>query len=757
MSANAALKEQTYTVDAADPVTTAGLALIRLHKTGELAKAFGRPEVARQKVAEKLKALGHEYDIDALCLEALERYVEEHGEVPNATKVIASAQILDRLPDPQFDSGHRVVFAINEDGTDFIGASEMGLAISPSGTTTTSRSGKVDERFGAITKKTLWIMIDFPEKSELDAIEVEQGQALAAVAEAIADPATAAENFDAIVAQVQELGEITDMSPADVVATIETIANAIEAHTIATEVQTLVETGAASPDSPVVEAMTAKVETLSQQVSEQISSLDSALPPVIAETIQAVMETAQPPQAAVVEASAEAGIATSAPVQTQAGVDTPTIAVADVAAATPQISVTDVAADVPQASTTEVAAATTTDNGVSNAEPVAQQHEQAASQTAQTIAADQPAIADPQTVASADVSTATQTQQTVSAETPVAIQTQQQTTPVQQTPSIAEVVAQTPVSLKNDTTVITPQAFEKIQPAAIAAQVTAIAAQLPAALNTAQAQTALKQVATAIKNDHHVPAVLQNKVEAVIRKMPEGPAKRELERVAETVKATQQARKEERKQNPNPTPVHTPIIIRQAFANPVPATPPTPTQTRVVPSPRNDNIVATPTKTPNPDNSGHTPVPVTPANPQPAPTGGPAPVAPTPTQPTPAEGRGPEQRIPTHNDNQRDGVPTQPEGFKPSTNPDRIVPATPGLKETVVPIRNDVVIPTNDAPRVPVDTNPAEVATFEKPCLTTCTKGGNCGACFAGAVSAETRAEQQHEMASVMQNAFRPS
>lgn len=699
MSANAALKDQTYTVDAADPVTVAGMAILRAQKMGVLAKAFGRQEVARHKIAEKLKLLGHQCDIDAMYLEALERYVEEYGNVPNASKVIASAQILDRLPDPQFESGHRVVFAINEDGTDFIGASEMGLAISPSGTTTTSRAGKVDERFGAITKKTLWIMIDFPEKTELDAIEVEQGQALAAVAEAIADPATAVENLDAIIAQVQELGEITDMSPTDVAATIETIANAIEAHNTATEAMTLVETGAASPDSPAVQKMNEKVEALSQQVAEQLSSQDSALPPVIAETIQAVMETAQPPQVAAADMAASAPEA----MQMQAGAQPPVATTAEVMAEAPQTSIPE-------------SAAITADNGV----PITQPQEQTLSQPAQAAASDQPIIA-------AETATVAQAQQVMAADTSATTQPQQTTPAAIQTPSVADVVAQTMPSPKNDAAIITPQAFERVQPAAMAAQVIAIAAQLPAAQNTAQAQTALKQVATAIKNDHHVPAVLQKKVEAVIAKMPNGPAKQELARVVEVVKAKQDASK------PAPTaaPVAAPII-RQAFVGaPDPAhAPTTPTTApRPITRPRNDNVAPNPTRGPDRITTVVTGAPTV------APTGH------GPTEPNPAGGP-------------REMVTPQPEGYKPAPNPDPIVPTTPGFSDKTQ-FKTDVIIPTQD--KVHIDTQPH---TFEEAVKTKCDACPSASTCFgkackAAPMDAKVIAKEQEDLRAEMRMAPR--
>lgn len=520
MSANAALKEQAYTVDAGDPVTTAGIAIIRTHKMGELAKAFGRPEIARRKVAEKLKSLGHQYDIDAMCLEALEHYVEEHGNVPNAAKVIASAQILDRLPDPQFNSGHRVVFAINEDGTDFIGASEMGLAIAPGGSTTTSRKGKVDERFGAITKKTLWIMIDFPEKTELDAIEMEQEKAFAAVAEAIADPATAAQNFDEIIAQVQELGEVTDMSPADVAATIQTIANVVQAHAINAEAHKIVEAGVVTSDSPQITGMASTVESITQQVAEQLAAPDAIVPPAIADMAQAVMETVQPPQA---QATVEAAVATQT--VEQSGTTMPT---ADAVAA----------ADAPQVAMVEA-------------------------------------------------------------------------------PTMAQ-----------------PQTFESTPPpAALAAQVVAIAAQIPPAQNTTLTQTVMKQVATAIKNEQPVTAPLQQKVEAVIATMPDGPAKQDLARVVETVKATQEARRNESAPSAPAQPA--PVVAKLAFAQPANPVAPSP-----VPQPKNDNTptnkgpiptTVIPTPTSPPINTG--PVPVTPTNPQPAPIGGPGPVVPPDIQP----------------------------------------------------------------------------------------------------------------------------
>lgn len=659
MSANAALKEQTYTVDAADPVTVAGVAIIRTQKTGVLARAFGRPEDARHKVAGKLRSIGHQQDIDAMYLEALESYVEENGIVPNATKVVVTAEILDRLPDPQFDSGHRVVFAINEDGTDFIGASEMGLAISPSGTTTTSRSGKVDERFGAITKQTLWIMIDFPEKSELDAIEMEQEKAFAAVAEAVADPVTAAENFDQIVAQVQELGSIADI---DVAKTIETITNTIEAHSLATQAHTMIESGAATSDNPHVQAITAKIETLTQAVSEQLAKPDAVIPPAVAEMVQAVMETAQPPQvqatapapqtmdkaAPIVEApTAQQNIAPSAPTpdftpeqsqQTPQAIATP--AVAEMVQAVMET------AQPPQAQAVAPAPQTVESTAPVAEAPTAQQNN-AASTTVTDFTPEQSQQA-PQAIAP-----------------PAAIETPPAGVDV---PAASEAKippsAPTMDSVESVAAIHTPKAFDQTPPpAALAAQVTAIATQIPAAQNTALTQTVIKQMATAIKNDQPVIAPLQQKVEAVIAKIPEGPAKQDLSRIVETVTAKQEVR--QHSPAPTPAPAAAPTIAKLAFAQP--ASPVTPSP---VHQPKKDNApsVVPTNKGPapiTPTNTG--PVPVPPTSPQPVPTGGghgpdAPPVVPPTTGPQPsADPQNPP--IPT-NKGPDNAPPTPPEEMR---------------------------------------------------------------------------------------------
>jgi hypothetical protein len=558
-----------------------------------------------------------------MYLEALENYVEENGIVPNATKVVVTAEVLDRLPDPQFDSGHRVVFAINEDGTDFIGASEMGLAISPSGTTTTSRSGKVDERFGAITKQTLWIMIDFPEKSELDAIEMEQEKAFAAVAEAVADPATAAENFDQIVAQVQELGSIADI---DVAKTIETITNTIEAHSLATQAHTMIESGAATPDNPHVQAITAKIETLTQAVSEQLAKPDAVIPPAVAEMVQAVMETAQPPQAQAAAPAPQTVVESAAPVA-----ETP--AQQNNAAST---AVTDFSPEQPQQAPQAMAT------------PAVAEMVQSVMETAQP----------PQVQAVAPA------QQTV-----------ESTAPVAETPSVgadspvvseAKMPSSAPAanSVENAAVLHTPKAFDQAPPpAALAAQVTAIATQIPAAQNTALTQTVIKQVATAIKNEQPVIAPLQQKVEAVIAKMPEGPAKQDLSRIVETVIAKQEVR--QHSPAPTPAPAAAPTIAKLAFAQP--ASPVTPSR---VPQPKNDNVssVVPTNKGPapiTPTNTG--PVPVTPTNPQPVPTGGghgpdAPPVVPPTTGPQPsADPQNPP--IPT-NKGPDNAPPTPPEEMR---------------------------------------------------------------------------------------------
>ncbi len=289
-----------------DPVTRAAVGLIRAYKVtshlnqekpGVLVKAFGRPDEARHRVAKELKLLGNAYDIDALCLNALEQYVEENGDLPaNVSKVIASAQILDRLPDPQFKSGHRVVLAINEQGSDFVGASEAGMAFGPNGTCTSSKQGKIDERFGAITKQTLWITIDFPEKSELEGMEAEQQAALTVIAEAIADPANAAQNFDAIIEQIQELGTSTDI---DVAATIELVANAVE-------VASMIASNPALADS-------APVQQSLERIIAQLET-DSNIPAGIVETIQATV-------AALTEAQ---------PANAPIAIETPSVAIAEI-------------------------------------------------------------------------------------------------------------------------------------------------------------------------------------------------------------------------------------------------------------------------------------------------------------------------------------------------------------------------------------------------------------------------------------------
>lgn len=271
--------------NAYDPVAMAAMGLIQRYRAGKistqmdkpglLAKAFGNPAEARRKVTNTLKTLGHQHDIDALCLQALEQYVDEHGEVPNASKVIVTAQIADTLPDAEFDSGHRVVIAVDENGADFIGASDMGLAIAPGGSITTSRKGEADERLGGIIKTKLFVMINFPERSELDALEAQQEAAFAAIAEVMSEPAAAADKLDAVIAQIEQLGGISDI---DVAQTVELVQNVIELNT-------LTEAGI-TPDNQ------ASAQALTQSITEQVAGLSDSLPPAIADAAQQTIASA---------------------------------------------------------------------------------------------------------------------------------------------------------------------------------------------------------------------------------------------------------------------------------------------------------------------------------------------------------------------------------------------------------------------------------------------------------------------------------
>lgn len=516
-----------------DPVTRAAAGFIRHYhnKEGVLAKAFGQPDDARRKVSQELERLGFAYNIDDYCLQALQQYIEENGDLPpNASKVIASAQILDRLPDPEFESGHRVVFAINEEGPAVVGASEVAISFGPNGTCTSSKAGKIDERFGAITKKTLWIMIDFPEKSELDGIEAQQQAALGAVAQVIENPAEAAANFDAVIEQIQALGQSTDI---DVAATIQLVANAVEMATVA-------EANPAAISSPAV-------QQLSTQITQQLGA-ETNIPPVIAQAVQSVVEATikvEQPILAATPATPARDIAQAVTTpQTTVQVVTPvsvesTTATTQVSSQTQDTSTPAVADAMPAQNTTSMqtptADAATTQNNLTTQTPVDVTIPQTADISNQAVNTDTPLLKAEQ-AAPADAKADTTIVKTDMKQDIVQTPASRADTPATVTVQtiVADTKAAAPVTVADNQGVTPVTIADKAIPnSAVAQQVQAIAAQLPALVkNDALAQPVLEKMAAAIKTGEQIPPALQKQIEQIVAKMPDGASKQDLSRIA---------------------------------------------------------------------------------------------------------------------------------------------------------------------------------------------------------------------------------